>query len=427
MSATPARVLDLLADDTDARHRNERAEVAALVGPSLTHDGAPPHGDADAPSGPEAERAAALVPPPWKVRDWLTMDAEPMLDCGWLIRGLWPADAYGIIAAESKAGKTWLALDLAVSAVCGVPFLGQFEAEEPGPVLYYAGEGGERNIRRRLRAILDAKGIAWDDPRLSGLHIVTKPPRLGDSRHIDEMKANARAIRPRLIVLDPLYLSLSANMASLNEVGAELRELQQVSEDIGAALVVVHHWNKTGTGTGSGRMSGAGAEQWGRVLWSVSVGSRDTDPDHELSSVVGLDVELIGGELAGLSYSVRRTVWSDDPDDLSSPMHYEVTASPLAASSAGAKGKTPEGLSARSGPGRCLAILKAEPSRWFTVDDVQDRTAIEAAADPSVRPLKRDTVGKALAKLHAEVLTDRAGSAGVGGFEYRARGADATD
>ena len=113
MSATPARVLDLLADDTDARHRNERAEVAALVGPSLTHDGAPPHGDADAPSGPEAERAAALVPPPWKVRDWLTMDAEPMLDCGWLIRGLWPADAYGIIAAESKAGKTWLALDLA--------------------------------------------------------------------------------------------------------------------------------------------------------------------------------------------------------------------------------------------------------------------------------------------------------------------------
>jgi len=126
MSATPARVLDLLADDTDARHRNERAEVAALVGPSLTHDGAPPHGDADAPSGPEAERAAALVPPPWKVRDWLTMDAEPMLDCGWLIRGLWPADAYGIIAAESKAGKTWLALDLAVSAVCGVPFLGQF-------------------------------------------------------------------------------------------------------------------------------------------------------------------------------------------------------------------------------------------------------------------------------------------------------------
>lgn len=174
-------------------------------------------------------------------------------------------------------------------------------------------------------------------------------------------------------------------------------------------------------------MSGAGAEQWGRVLWSVSVGSRDTDPDHELSSVVGLDVELIGGELAGLSYSVRRTVWSDDPDDLSSPMHYEVTASPLAASSAGAKGKTPEGLSARSGPGRCLAILKAEPSRWFTVDDVQDRTADEAAADPSVRPLKRDTVGKALAKLHAEVLTDRAGSAGVGGFEYRARGADATD
>ena len=33
----------------------------------------------------------------------------------WLIQGLWPADAYGVLAAQEKAGKTWAALDLAVS------------------------------------------------------------------------------------------------------------------------------------------------------------------------------------------------------------------------------------------------------------------------------------------------------------------------
>jgi hypothetical protein len=35
----------------------------------------------------------------------------------WLIQGLWPADAYGVLAAREKAGKTWAALDLAVSVL----------------------------------------------------------------------------------------------------------------------------------------------------------------------------------------------------------------------------------------------------------------------------------------------------------------------
>ncbi len=313
------------------------------------------------------------------------------------------------VVAPPKAGKSLLTLALVGSACVGSPTHpvngrtdGTFAADSTSITTPMAPPGMTSTSR------LDDLGFTTAEHR-------------ADSHHLAEMKANAQAIRPRLIVLDPLYLSLSANMASLNEVGAELRELQPVAEDVGAALAVVHHWNKTGTGTGAGRMSGAGAEQWGRVLWSVSVGSRSTDPDRELSSVVGLDVELIGGELSGLSYSVRRTVWSDDPDDLSSPMHYEVTASPLAASSAGAKDKTSEGLSARSGPGRCLAILKAEPSRWFTVDEVQDRTADEADEDPSVRPLKRDTVGKALGKLHEDVHADRAhrldrGAGPGGGF-----------
>jgi AAA domain len=39
----------------------------------------------------------------------------------WLIEGLWPAD--GVLAAQEKAGKTWAALDLAVSVASGRPWL----------------------------------------------------------------------------------------------------------------------------------------------------------------------------------------------------------------------------------------------------------------------------------------------------------------
>jgi AAA domain-containing protein len=54
----------------------------------------------------------------------------------WLIQGLWPADAYGVLAAQEKAGKTWAALDLAVSVATGRPLAGLADdfALRPGDV-----------------------------------------------------------------------------------------------------------------------------------------------------------------------------------------------------------------------------------------------------------------------------------------------------
>lgn len=67
--------------------------------------------------------------------------------------------------------------------------------------------------------------------------------------------------------------------------------MQLVCQSARCALVIVHHWNKTGEGKGAKRMSGAGPGEWGRVLVSVAV---------------------------------RRRVWSDDPADLSSKLHYDL-------------------------------------------------------------------------------------------------------
>jgi hypothetical protein len=80
----------------------------------------------------------------------------------WLIQGLWPADAYGVLAAQEKAGKTWAALDLAVSVACGRPWLNHFACPSPGPVLVFLGEGGERATVRRIEAIATAKGVGPD-------------------------------------------------------------------------------------------------------------------------------------------------------------------------------------------------------------------------------------------------------------------------
>lgn len=93
----------------------------------------------------------------------------------WLIEGLWPADAYGVQGAEDKAGKTWAVLDLAVSVSTGTPWVNHFYCP-PGPVVAFLGEGGERMMLRRLRAILAERGGDVDD--LSDLRLCFAVPRL---------------------------------------------------------------------------------------------------------------------------------------------------------------------------------------------------------------------------------------------------------
>jgi hypothetical protein len=46
-------------------------------------------------------------------------------------------------------------------------------------------------------------------------------------------------------------------------MGAHLERIQTITQRYGAALMVSHHWNKTGEGCGAKRMSGVGPAAWG--------------------------------------------------------------------------------------------------------------------------------------------------------------------
>ena len=99
------------------------------------------------------------------------------------------------------------------------------------------------------------------------------------------------------VVLDPLYLAAAgASGSNLYDMGAVLQAIQGVCQAAGCALLVVTHWNKTGDGRGADRITGAGPAAWARVICSVSVHDRASDPDG--ASTVLLGVELIGGEIA---------------------------------------------------------------------------------------------------------------------------------
>ena len=243
----------------------------------------------------------------------------------WLIQGLWPADAYGVLAAQEKAGKTWAALDLAVSVATGRPWLDHFACPSPGPVLVFLGEGGERATVRRIEAIAAAKGV--DSEQLADqLRLCFRVPRLaapGAGGELAAIEQELTAHPAVLVVLDPLYLAAAgASGSNLYDMGGVLQAIQGVCQTAGCALLVVTHWNKTGDGRGADRISGAGPAAWARVICSVAVHYRGSDPDG--ASTVLLGVELIGGEIADMSFRIRRRILADDPADLGAPLSYAV-------------------------------------------------------------------------------------------------------
>jgi hypothetical protein len=312
----------------------------------------------------------------------------------WLIQGLWPADAYGVLAAQEKAGKTWAALDLAVSVATGRPWLDHFACPTPGPVLVFLGEGGERATVRRIEAIATAKGID-PDQLADQLRLCFRVPRLaapGAGGELAAIQAELEAHPAALVVLDPLYLAAAgASGSNLYDMGAVLQAIQGVCQQAGCALLVVTHWNKTGDGRGADRISGAGPAAWARVICSVSIDHRGADDDG--ASKVLLGVELIGGEIADTRFRIRRRVQADDSADLGSPLSYRVEVL------VDDEGYELDPAAAGLSPSRqwVLAALQGGGDLQ-TVKQLGDRLA------ETGRPLKPRTIQTALGELEAAGL-----------------------
>ncbi len=301
----------------------------------------------------------------------------------WLVESLWPGDAYGVIGAEDKAGKTWAALDLAVSVASGTSWLGGFACPTPGPVLLFLGEGGERSFLRRLEAVCSSRGLTIAD-LIGRLRACFRVPRLRDRDHLSLLETELAQHPPRLIVLDPLYLAAAgAHGSDLYEMGEVLGAVQQLAQQAGTALVVTTHWNKTGIGNGPERFTGVGPGAWGRVLASAAVERRGQEADG--SSVVQLRWEFRGSEIPDAVFRVRRRVRSEDPTSLTARMYYDVEVT--------SEGEDLDG----SSEARILATLEGAGLDGLTPREIGDALAVDGRG----KPLTLRTIQRVLAELVA--------------------------
>jgi hypothetical protein len=175
---------------------------------------------------------------------------------GEIVTGLLHAGTKGVLASGSKAGKTWVLLDLAASIATGISFLKW--ATIAVKVLVINLEIPRAFMKKRLEIIKERLQL----PNLDNLHVWNLRGHTEDlDTLLDTIIELTKNEGYALIIIDPIYKLMagrSENMAG--GVGALVQQIDRLVEKTGAAVVYAHHFTKGNAAKKKpiDRMSGSG-------------------------------------------------------------------------------------------------------------------------------------------------------------------------
>lgn len=188
----------------------------------------------------------------------------------WVVEGLLPLGAAGLLSAREKAGKGLLTIDLCAAVALEEPFLGR--AVRAGTAVYCAAEEHLRDVRGRIATRL---GERRDAPLL----VLPLDGSTGDRLDLDDpvgmqkLWGMVAQLDPVLVVLDTLRELHGRQEDKSDEMGPVLRPLRQLAHQTETALLVNHHQNKMGGFRGSTAIRAAFDLEWAF--------QRTDDPDGE--------------------------------------------------------------------------------------------------------------------------------------------------
>lgn len=160
----------------------------------------------------------------------------------WLIQSVWAQSAVGIIGGAPKCCKSWFGLDMAVSVASGTPCLGYFPVNLFGPALVFMAEDAAHALRSRIEDLCTHRNIDID--KLNLYAITASTLRLDLSGDQQKLKATLSAIKPRLVVLDPLVRLHCLDENSAAEISKLLGFVRELQRTFDTAIVLVHHASK---------------------------------------------------------------------------------------------------------------------------------------------------------------------------------------
>jgi hypothetical protein len=187
----------------------------------------------------------------------LFIDAYELLNrnisIDYLIKDLIETPSTGLMFGESTAGKSFLALAMALSAATGADWLGN-EVCRTGPVFYLCGEG-QKGIPRRIKAWLMHYGVTLKEGMLKvSRHRIELDEKSAELVRLEVEAMAAKYGRPSLVIIDTLarHLPGSSDENSAKDVGAFINAVDYLRDALRCVMLIVHHSGKKALEVGRG-------------------------------------------------------------------------------------------------------------------------------------------------------------------------------
>lgn len=173
----------------------------------------------------------------------------------WLIQDWLPDKSITFLVSPPESYKTWILLDLAVSISTGLPFLGQARVNKTGPAMIIQQEDSHGGLTERLALIAEQKmgmaanlgNEAWQIPCIPDLPIYIHPSRMlrfDNDKVLKELEEQIKTIKPRVILIDPLYSTTSGVDNYMADLANQMMILKTWRDKYGCSFVLAHHSKK---------------------------------------------------------------------------------------------------------------------------------------------------------------------------------------
>lgn len=245
-------------------------------------------------------------------KELMSLDESPD---NYLIEGmLWEHNNI-IILAKQKAGKSIFSLQMACALSCGESFLGEYEIPEAMDVLYIQTESTRYETIQRLRAMTGKDGVGWDANRF--FLMTTYALYLDMETGYRQLKheIDKTGIKPRVIFIDPLYMSMLGGLSDETASRATVRNMRRLGFDYDCTIVVIHHEHRAKRNSSGDTINEGDQAMMGSFVWSAF-------PNHILH------LKMLQNKLRVLSCETQRSSRVVDSIKLELnqpfPLHYSV-------------------------------------------------------------------------------------------------------
>lgn len=172
-----------------------------------------------------------------RLRLYSTEELMAMPPPKWLVEGLIPERSFSVLFGPSGVGKSFVAIDLALSVASGLHWAGR--STKPGFVVYVSAEG-TAGLGQRIKAWMIDRGlepadvdIAWL-PEAVSMH--SDEDLLALFNRFEELQRD-----PTLIIIDTLARCFDGDENSTEDMGKFVKGVDKIRSRFQCSVMAVHH------------------------------------------------------------------------------------------------------------------------------------------------------------------------------------------